>query len=44
MLTRLKGALHRHTPRIIFFEALFFTSAVLAASSRYIQLSSTFFT
>ena len=36
--------MHRHSPRIGFFEALFFTSAVLVASSRYIQHSCIFFT
>ena len=34
----IKGAMHRHSPRRGVFEALFFTSAVLVASSSYIQL------
>ena len=40
----IKGSMHRHSPRRGFFQALFFTSAVLVASSSYIELSSTFFT
>ena len=39
MFDFIKGAMHRHSPGEGFFEALFFTGAVLVASSSCIQLS-----
>ena len=38
-----KGTVHRHSPHRGFFEAPFFTRAILVASTSYIQVSCCFF-